>query len=148
MGTSAGRHRHSRCPSQALSKRIARLEDRLGPLLERRRGGVVPTAAGHRFLPAARHLLEIADHAVADLRLVPAAPLRVDVWSELQSPARAMRVIAAELPDIALQLSMRRDLVHAPRLARKMPLPTGPSRTVTIRTSTRHRAPRAAPVQR
>jgi DNA-binding transcriptional LysR family regulator len=98
---------------QALSKRVARLEDRLGPLLERRRSGVVPTAAGQRFLPAARRLLDIADHAVVDLRHAPAGPLRVDVWSELQSPAGAMRAIAAELPDIVLQLSMRRDLVQA-----------------------------------
>ena len=98
---------------QALSKRMARLEDRLGPLLERRRGGVVPTPAGQRFLPAARHLLETADHAVANLRQAPAAPLRVDVWAEVQSPARAMRAIASERPDIALQLSMRRDLVEA-----------------------------------
>jgi DNA-binding transcriptional LysR family regulator len=98
---------------QALSKRIARLEDRLGPLLERRRGGVVPTAAGQRFLPAARRLLEIAEHAVADLREAPAGPLRVDVWSDVQSPAQAMRAIGAEQPDILLQLSMRRDLVEA-----------------------------------
>jgi DNA-binding transcriptional LysR family regulator len=98
---------------QALSKRIARLEDRLGPLLERRRGGVVPTSAGQRFLPAARRLLDIADHAVGDLRQAPAGPLRVDVWSELQSPAQAMRAIASERPDIVLQLSMRRDLAEA-----------------------------------
>jgi DNA-binding transcriptional LysR family regulator len=98
---------------QALSKRMARLEDRLGPLLERRRGGVVPTPAGQRFLPAARHLLETADHAVANLRQAPAGPLRVDVWGELHSPAQAMRAIASERPDIVLQLSMRRGLVEA-----------------------------------
>jgi DNA-binding transcriptional LysR family regulator len=60
---------------QALSKRVARLEDRLGPLLERRHGGVVPNAAGRDFLPAARRLLDIADHAAADLRQAPAEPL-------------------------------------------------------------------------
>ena len=74
---------------QALSKRVARLERGLGPLLERRRGGVALTPAGARLLPAARRLLEVADHAVADVRNAPPAPLRVDVWSEPQSPAAA-----------------------------------------------------------
>lgn len=96
---------------QALSKRVARLENRLGSLLERQRGGVALTPAGRRFLPAARQLLEVADHAVADVRQVTAAPLRVDVWSELQSPARAVRALAQEQPDIVVELSMRRDLV-------------------------------------
>jgi DNA-binding transcriptional LysR family regulator len=98
---------------QALSKRVARLESRLGRLLERRRGGVALTAAGQRFLPAARQLLEVADHAVADVRDTPAAPLRVDVWSEVQSPAHAVREIARADPDVLVELSMRRDLVEA-----------------------------------
>src|SRR5215208_3281253 len=46
---------------QALSKRVARLEDRLGRLLERRPGGVTLTVAGERFPPAARRLLDVAD---------------------------------------------------------------------------------------
>ncbi|HEY7147449.1 MAG TPA: LysR family transcriptional regulator [Streptosporangiaceae bacterium] len=96
---------------QALSKRVARLEGRLGTLLERQRGGVALTPAGRRFVPAARQLLEVADHAVADVRQAKAAPLRVDVWSELQSPARAVRAIARDQPDIVVELSMRRDLV-------------------------------------
>jgi DNA-binding transcriptional LysR family regulator len=98
---------------QALSKRVARLEDRLGPLLERRRGGVVLTGAGRRFLPAARQLLEIADHAFADVRQAPVAPVRVDVWSEVQTPAEAMRAVAREQPGIIVELSMRRDLAEA-----------------------------------
>jgi DNA-binding transcriptional LysR family regulator len=98
---------------QALSKRVARLEERLGPLLERRRDGVVLTAAGARFLPAARQLLEVSAHAVADLGRAPAAPLRVDVWGELHSPAQAMRAIAHEEPDVVVELSMRRDLAAA-----------------------------------
>ena len=98
---------------QALSKRVARLEDRLGLLLERRRGGVTLTAAGQRFLPAARQLLEVADHAFADVRNAPSAPLRVDVWGELHSPAQAIRTIARDRPDIVVELSMRRDLVEA-----------------------------------
>jgi DNA-binding transcriptional LysR family regulator len=95
---------------QALSKRVARLEDRLGTLLERQRGGVALTPAGRRFLPAARQLLEVADHAVAEARQEKAAPLRVDVWSEIQSPAQAVRAIVRDQPDIVVELSMRRDL--------------------------------------
>jgi DNA-binding transcriptional LysR family regulator len=98
---------------QALSKRVARLEARLGPLLERGRGGVALTSAGARFLPAARQLLEIADHAVAETRDTPPAPLRVDVWGEIHSPAAAVRAIAREQPGMALELSMRRDLAEA-----------------------------------
>jgi DNA-binding transcriptional LysR family regulator len=98
---------------QGLSKRVARLEGQLGPLLERRRGGVALTAAGERFLPAARQLLEVADHAIAEVRSTPSAPLRVDVWSDLQSPAQAVRAIARDQPDIPVELSMRRDLMEA-----------------------------------
>lgn len=98
---------------QALSKRIARLEAQLGPLLERGRGGVALTNAGARFLPAARQLLETADHAVATTRETPPAPLRVDVWGEIHSPADAIRAIAREQPGIVLELSMRRDLAEA-----------------------------------
>lgn len=98
---------------QALSKRVARLEDRLGRLLERRPGGVEPTGAGERFLPAARQLLEIADRATDELLGTPMAPLRVDVWSDVQTPAALMRAIAREHPDLTLELSMRRDLREA-----------------------------------
>jgi DNA-binding transcriptional LysR family regulator len=98
---------------QALSKRVARLEAQLGPLLERGRGGVALTSAGARFLPAARQLLEIADHAVAETRDTPPAPLRVDVWGEIHSPADAVRTVAREQPGIVVELSMRRDLAEA-----------------------------------
>jgi DNA-binding transcriptional LysR family regulator len=98
---------------QALSKRVARLERELGPLLERRRGGVEPTPAGARLLPAARQMLEVADQAVADVRGTPPAPLRIDVWGELHPPARLVRAIAREQPDLTVELSGRRDLVQA-----------------------------------
>lgn len=98
---------------QALSKRVARLEAQLGTLLDRQQGGVALTVAGQRFLPAARQLLETADHAVADVRDAPVAPLRVDVWSDLQSPAQAVRAIARGQPDVVVELSMRRDLAEA-----------------------------------
>jgi DNA-binding transcriptional LysR family regulator len=98
---------------QALSKRVARLEERVGVLLERGPGGVALTPAGERFLPAARELLEVADRAVADVRQTPVAPLRVDVWGDLHPPARLVRAVAREHPDLTVELSMRRDLVQA-----------------------------------
>ncbi|MDQ1635427.1 MAG: hypothetical protein QOJ32_2236 [Frankiaceae bacterium] len=98
---------------QALSKRVSRLETALGPLLLRERGGAVPTPAGARFLPGARQLLEVADRAVGEVREVPDPPLRVDVWGELQSPARALRAIALDHPGLVVELSKRRDLGKA-----------------------------------
>ena len=99
---------------QALSKRVARLEDRLGlPLLERGPRGVTLTPAGRRFLPSARTLLEVAERAVSDVHGVASRALRVDVWGELQSPANAVRSVAAGRPDLVVELSMRRDLAAA-----------------------------------
>jgi DNA-binding transcriptional LysR family regulator len=98
---------------QALSKRVARLEERVGRLLERGPGGVALTAAGERFLPGARQLLELADRAVADAREVPVAPLHIDVWGELHPPARLVRAAARDRPDVVVELSMRRDLARA-----------------------------------
>lgn len=124
---------------QALSKRVAKLEDRTGALLERRHGGVSLTPAGARFLPAARHLLDVADHAWDQARAAPPGALRVDVWSELQTPAVLMRNLGRQRPDLPLELSMRRDLGEAVRAlerhevdlafgnigALERPLPTG-----------------------
>src|SRR5262249_33913648 len=98
---------------QALSKRVARLETRLGVLLERRRDGIVLTPAGERFLPGARRLLVVADRAVPDVEGTPVAPLRVDVGAALPPPARLVRAIAREHPGVAVEISMRRDLVQA-----------------------------------
>jgi DNA-binding transcriptional LysR family regulator len=99
---------------QALSKRVARLEDGLGrPLLQRGPRGVTLTAAGQRFLPSARTLLEVAERAVSDVHGVAPPALRVDVWGELQSPAHAVRAVAAQRADLVVELSMRRDLIDA-----------------------------------
>jgi DNA-binding transcriptional LysR family regulator len=98
---------------QAVSKRVAGLERAVGPLLERRPGGVGLTAAGRRLLPRAREILRAADDAVADLRGLPAAPLRVDVWGELQTPARLIRGALRADPELDVTLSMRRDLAGA-----------------------------------
>ncbi|HEY7429988.1 MAG TPA: LysR family transcriptional regulator [Streptosporangiaceae bacterium] len=104
---------------QALSKRVAQLEARLGPLLERRRGGIGLTAAGERLLPSARQLLEVADVAITTVRETPPAPLRVDVWGDLHLPAALIRAIAREERDLILELSMRRDLAAAVRALRR-----------------------------
>jgi DNA-binding transcriptional LysR family regulator len=98
---------------QALSKRVARLEAQLGPLLQRRRGGIGLTATGERLLPGARQLLEVADIIIATARAAPPAPLHVDVWGELQLPAALMRAAARADPDLVVELSMRRDLAAA-----------------------------------
>ena len=98
---------------QALSKRVARLEAQLGPLLERRRGGVALTGAGERLLPSARQLLEVADIITAVARQTPPPPLRVDVWSELQLPAALLRAAAGADRELVVELSMRRDLAAA-----------------------------------
>lgn len=98
---------------QALSKRVARLEAQLGPLLERRPGGVALTAAGDHLLPHARQLLETADIIITTARQTPPAPLRVDVWGELQLPTALMRAAARTEPDLVVELSMRRDLTAA-----------------------------------
>ncbi|MFC3961981.1 LysR family transcriptional regulator [Nocardia jiangsuensis] len=76
---------------QAVSKRIAKLEAVLGiSLFERTRTGVLPTAAGARFLPRARALLALADETVAAVRAFP-RPLRVAVLGERQAAVRSLR---------------------------------------------------------
>jgi DNA-binding transcriptional LysR family regulator len=100
---------------QALSKRIARLEDALGPLLERRSDGIALTPAGERLLTRARQILELADAAIADVRGAPSPPLRVDVWGHLHPPAALMRAIAERHPELVVEISMRRNLGDAIR---------------------------------
>ncbi len=54
--------------ASAISKRLMQLEEQLGnPLLERRRRGVVPTAAGEILLEHARTLLASADRVTRDM---------------------------------------------------------------------------------
>lgn len=98
---------------QALSKRLARLEQAIGPLVLREQGGIGLTERGGRFLPTARQLVELADRAVALARSGAPAPLRVDVWGHLQPPAALLRDFAADHPAAAIEISMRRSLPHA-----------------------------------
>ncbi|WP_459548347.1 LysR family transcriptional regulator [Nocardia sp. X0981] len=88
---------------QAVSKRIARLESRLGVgLFERIPTGARPTAAV-RFLPHARSLLALADEAAATVGR-RAGPLRVALLGERQGEMRAMRFHLARHPEADIEI--------------------------------------------
>ena len=98
---------------QALSKRIAGLEARVGVVFDRGPAGVSLTERGERFLPAAYQLLEAADHAlVTGLGEAP-LPLRVDVWGPIDPPESTVRAFAAANPEAIVEVSMRRNLTAA-----------------------------------
>ncbi|WP_280691069.1 LysR family transcriptional regulator [Kitasatospora sp. GAS204B] len=113
-------HRHFRhaaeelsITQQALSKRIARLEEALGERLLERDGrggrGVELTAAGERFLEPARALLSAGEAAVTAVRGT-VRPLRLDVWGHLFAPLRTVRqVLDAQTPS-AVEIGHGRDL--------------------------------------
>lgn len=95
---------------QALSKRIAALEARLGArLLDRGGQGVRLTEAGRRFLAPARQALAAGDLAVAAVR-DERRPLRVDVWGHLYAPMRTLARVAARAEGLELELAHGRDL--------------------------------------
>lgn len=104
---------------QALSKRIARLERVTGRLLERGAGEPALTRRGERFLPYARRLLHTADEALQALVPGQADPLRVDVWGDAHPPARLVRKLAQQQPELVLELSGRRNLPQALRAVRR-----------------------------
>ncbi|MGW3279462.1 LysR family transcriptional regulator [Nocardia rhamnosiphila] len=84
---------------QAVSKRIARLENQLGlDLFDRVPTGAALTASAARFLPHARSLLAVADEAVATVVRRP-RPLRVAVLGERATEMRAMRYYLGRHPD-------------------------------------------------
>ena len=98
---------------QGLSKRIQRLEQMVGePLFRRQHNLVELTVAGRRFLPHARRLLATADETAADL-WPSARPLRIDVWGQIHAPLRVVRRLAAQIPQLVPELSMRRSLSAA-----------------------------------
>jgi DNA-binding transcriptional LysR family regulator len=98
---------------QALSRRIAALEARVGVLVDRHRAGASLTDRGERLLPAARGLLEAADHALATALGEPPATLRLDVWGPVDPPEALVRAFAADHPDAILEIGMRRNLPAA-----------------------------------
>jgi DNA-binding transcriptional LysR family regulator len=98
---------------QGLSKRIQRLEQQVGaPLFQRQHNMVELTATGRRFLPHARRLLATAEETAADL-WPQARPLRIDVWGQIHAPLRIVGRLAAQLPQLIPELSMRRSLSAA-----------------------------------
>jgi DNA-binding transcriptional LysR family regulator len=94
---------------QALSKRIARLEDGLGVrLLARDRHGVQLTEAGQRFLAPARRALADGDQAVEAARH-PGRPVRIDVWGHLYQPMRTFGLIVEADPELPAEVGQSRD---------------------------------------
>ncbi|SEG09309.1 DNA-binding transcriptional regulator, LysR family [Actinacidiphila yanglinensis] len=98
---------------QALSKRVARLEDALGrKLFERTGHGVELTAAGRRFLEPARELVRAGEAAVAAARL-DERPLRIGVWGHLFAPMRTLRTLVDREPGLAIELGPRPGFTEA-----------------------------------
>ncbi|MFI6447700.1 LysR family transcriptional regulator [Kitasatospora sp. NPDC050543] len=96
---------------QALSKRIARLEEALGArLFERGQGGVELTVAGARLLGPARAVLTAGAAAVAAVREVE-RPVRLDLWGHLFHPLRTVReVLDAPAAAVHAEVGVGRDL--------------------------------------
>lgn len=93
---------------QALSKRIARLESRLGVRLFEREGGTRLTEAGIRFEPAAREALAAGERAVA-AALGVGQVVRIDVWGHLFAPMRTVAQAVDTLDPLRLEPGPARD---------------------------------------
>jgi DNA-binding transcriptional LysR family regulator len=94
---------------QALSKRIARLEEELGVQLFIRGKHVELTLAGRRFLEPARHAIAAAQAAAA-AALDAAGPLRIDVWGHVYGPMRTLSALVGDAPALPAEVSRSRDL--------------------------------------
>jgi DNA-binding transcriptional LysR family regulator len=91
---------------QALSKRIARLEQILGArVLERTRRTVRLTATGERFLPHARDVVEAVDAAAAAAGI--GGPVRVDVMDTHTAAADLVRCAVDQDPTLPLEITAR-----------------------------------------
>ncbi|MGW4348260.1 LysR family transcriptional regulator [Streptomyces sp. NPDC004690] len=93
---------------QALSKRIARLEESVGVRLFERRGGIRLSAAGERFLPAAHEALAAGERALA--AVTGAGPVvRIDTWGHLYAPMRTVGAAVQELDTVRWEPGPGRD---------------------------------------
>ncbi|MFI2763473.1 LysR family transcriptional regulator [Streptomyces echinatus] len=91
---------------QAVSKRIAALERKLGVrLFSRTARGVALTIDGQAFLPHAREMVRVAERAVASVR-TGRRPLRVDVIASRGAASGLMRGFHRSHPDIDLDVLM------------------------------------------
>ncbi|MCS0605821.1 LysR family transcriptional regulator [Streptomyces sp. LP11] len=89
---------------QAVSKRVAALERRLGVrLFTRTARGAGLTIDGQAFLPHARELLRVAERAVASVDFAR-RPLRVDVIASRVAPSGLMRGFHRAHPGIELDV--------------------------------------------
>ncbi|GHE85815.1 LysR family transcriptional regulator [Streptomyces spiralis] len=93
---------------QALSKRIARLEELLAVRLFEREGGTRLTEAGERFLPAAREALAAGERAIA--AATGAVPVvRIDTWGHLYAPMRTVAQAVRAFGPVRLEPGPGRD---------------------------------------
>jgi DNA-binding transcriptional LysR family regulator len=108
---------HLGISQQALSKRVARLEDALGVRLFERTGrGVALTPAGERFLGSARQALAAGELAVA-AATGARRRLRIDVWGHLYNPMRTLAPIVEAAAALAPEPGAARDF---PSVARSL----------------------------
>ncbi|MBH0779434.1 LysR family transcriptional regulator [Nocardia bovistercoris] len=119
-----------RITQQAVSKRIAKLENLLGvKLFDRGRAGK-PTAAGAKMLPHARLLLAAAEETVASVR-TEQRPLRVAVLGERQSTSQSLHYYLQRHPEsdieivISTAFATSRDALLAGRADAAFARPTG-----------------------
>ncbi|MFM9371303.1 LysR family transcriptional regulator [Streptomyces sp. Da 82-17] len=119
---------------QAVSKRIARLEERLGArLLERGRGmraGL--TEAGERFLGPARQALSAGERAVTAARDDGRRPLRIDVWGHLYAPLRILARLAADEPRTGVDPGTGRDFPSVADAVRRGDIDAGLGRVPVL----------------
>ncbi|MEU0598052.1 LysR family transcriptional regulator [Streptomyces sp. NPDC006393] len=93
---------------QALSKRIARLEELLAVRLFEREGGTRLTEAGERFLPAAREAITAGERAIA--AATGAVPVvRIDTWGHLYAPMRTVAQAVRSFGPVRLEPGPGRD---------------------------------------
>ncbi|QFY09409.1 LysR family transcriptional regulator [Nonomuraea phyllanthi] len=98
---------------QAVSKRIAALERKLGvQLFTRTPRGAELTIDGQAFLPHARELLRVAERAVASVRTGTRA-LRVDIIASRGAASGLMRGFHRAHPEIELDVVMLFDIETA-----------------------------------